>query len=519
MATTFQQPLPDMEETFSSNQEKNSSKTTFRPTIDQPKIKEINRQQMLMRIVEIENLIPEDHEARAIWEFVGKLDLSGFYQDIRTIEGSAGRSCLSPQLLVSIWVYAYCRGVGYAREVGRLIECDPAFQWLTGMTLINYHTLSDFRVDHQEALNQMLIEVLGVLSAEGLITLQRVAQDGTKIKANARSGSFRREQRIQEHLAEAKQQVEALNESLVPEEFSARKMRTAQERVKKLELALQELEKVRALKKTAKEKEQARVSETDPEARIMKQSDGGFAPSYNVQISTDSQSGIIVGVEVTQAGNDTHELVPGVKKVEENCGRKPDQVLVDGGFTNKESIQEMADRKIDLIGSLSHPDFSSRAKGKGIDPEFTVKAFHYDQKTDTYACPAGQKLIFQWKTKEKGQDVNRYHPTTNVCQSCPFKKKCCPTEPKAGRSISRTVDSPAVAAFKKKMETEEAKKIYKQRGPLAEFSNLWIKSKLKLRQFVLQGLPKVNMEAIWACLATNIQKWIAQKWKPLWVTR
>ncbi len=113
----------------------------------------------------------------------------------------------------------------------------------------------------------------------------------------------------------------------------------------------------------------------------------------------------------------------------------------------------------------------------------------------------------------------RYHPATNVCQNCPLKKKCCPTEPKAGRSISRTVDSPAVAAFKKKMETEEAKIIYKQRGPLAEFSNLWIKSKLKLRQFVLQGLPKVNMEAMWACVTTNIQKWIERKWKPLWVTR
>ena len=518
MATASQKPLPDMEETLSSHQQETSSKTTFKPNINQPKIKEINRQQMLMRTVEIQNLIPEDHEARAIWEFVGKLDLSAFYQDIRTLEGSAGRSCLSPQLLVSIWVYAYCRGVGYAREVARLIEFDPAFQWLTGMTLINHHTLSDFRVDHQEALNQMLIEVLGVLSAEGLITLKRVAQDGTKIKAYARSSSFRREQRIQEHLAEAKQQVEVLNESLLPEEFSARKMRTAQERVKNLELALQELEKIRAVKKTAKEKEQARVSETDPEARIMKQSDGGFAPSYNVQISTDSHSGIIVGVEVVQAGNDTHELVPGVEKVEENCGKKPDQVLVDAGFTNKESIQEMADRKIDLIGSLSHPDFSSRAKGKGIDPEFTVKAFHYNKETDTYTCPAGQKLIFQWKTKEKGQDVYRYHPTTNVCQNCPFQKKCCPTEPKAGRSISRCVGSPAVAAFKEKMETDEAKKLYKKRGPLAEFSNLWIKCKLKLRQFVLRGLKKVNMEAKWACVTTNIQKWIERKWKPLWVT-
>ena len=519
MTTVFQKPIPGVEANNADQHQKTSENSHSEPTFEKPKIKEVDRKQMLMRTVEIESLIPEDHEARAIWEFVGKLDLQGFYDDIRSYEGSAGRSCFSPQLLVSIWVYAYTRGVGFAREVARLIEFDPAFQWLTGMTLINYHTLSDFRIDHQEALDQLLIEVLGTLSAEDLITLQRIAHDGTKIKAFARSSSFHREERILEHLEAAKQQVESLNESLTPDEISSRKKRAAEERVKKLELALQELEKLRAVKKGSKEKAEARVSETDPEARIMKQGDGGFAPNYNVQISTDSKSGIIVGVGVTQAGNDAKELVPAVERVEENFGKKPEQILVDGGYTNQTNIQKMADLNIDLIASVPCLDFSSGAKGHGIHSDFTVKAFRYDKETDTYTCPAGQKLIFQWEAEQSGNVVYRYLPETNVCQTCQFQEKCCPKKPKDGRSISRSECSPVVAAFKKKMETEEAKALYKQRAPLAEFSNLWLKTKIGLRQFVFQGLKKVNMEAIWACITMNIQKWITIKWKPLLVTR
>lgn len=104
------------------------------------------------------------------------------------MEGGAGRSAWDPRLLISLWVYAYSEGVSSAREVSRLCEYDPAHQWLAGLDEINHHTLSDFRVAHKEALDDLFKKVLGLLSAEGLITLERVMHDGTKVKASAGGG-------------------------------------------------------------------------------------------------------------------------------------------------------------------------------------------------------------------------------------------------------------------------------------------------------------------------------------------
>ena len=142
-----------------------------------PRLKPINRQQMVLRAVDVEQLIGPEHPARSIWELVGQLNLDSFYQSVHSFDGSAGRSAFDPRLLISIWVYAYSRGIGSAREISRLCEIDPAFQWLAGMDLINHHTISDFRVDHRVALDELFTQVLGLLSHEGLITLERVMQE------------------------------------------------------------------------------------------------------------------------------------------------------------------------------------------------------------------------------------------------------------------------------------------------------------------------------------------------------
>jgi len=477
-----------------------------------PRLQAVNRQQMVLRMVDVERLIAEDHPARAIWEFVGKLDLSLFYQTIRAVEGVAGRPALDPQLLISLWIYAYSEGVGWAREVARLCQFDPAYQWLTGLQPVNPHSLSDFRVEHQAALDKLFTEVLGLLSAEGLVTLQRVMHDGTKVKACAGADSFRREEKILAHLELARQQVEEMgdrrNEELSQRVAKARQ-RTARERRERLELARQELEKLRATKPSAEAQQEARVSETDPEARVMKQSDGGFAPSYNVQISTDAAAGIIVGVEVSQAGSDYGQLTPAVEKIRENLQRAPEQVVVDGGFTSRATILEMAQQGVDLIGSLG--DSSGKAEGqfqrRGVDPAFRPQAFTYHPRSDTFTCPAGQALSPAGKEKRPGVLLHQYRAPAAACAACAFKAQCCPQNT-GGRMVVREEEAPAVAAFRAKMATEEAKQIYRQRGAVAEFPNAWIKAKIGLRQFRLRGLIKVKMEATWACLTYNIQQWI-----------
>jgi len=484
-------------------------------TSGSPRVKVINRQQVMLRPTDVERLVEADHTVRAIWELTGRLDLKAYYEEIESIEGSAGRPAMDPRLMISLWIYAYSEGVSSAREISRLCEFHPAYQWLTGLEPVNYHTLSDFRVEHQAELRELFVQVLGVLSSEGLVTLQRVMHDGTKIKACASGKSFRREKRIRAHLRLARKQVKMLEE-LSEEEMSARivkaRQRVVREKQERLELALEELEKIRASKEGAEAKKEARVSMSDPEARIMKQSEGGYAPNYNVQISTDAEAGIIVGLGVIQTGSDQGELPEAIKRVEENMGDQPKQVVVDGGFTTGGTILAMSEKGIDLIGAFPETKESSagRFEDRGIAPEYRPECFTYDVEGDCYRCPVGQTLTYRGKQERCGR--YRYIYQASDCRECSHKKECCPTA-KRGRSIIRTELTPAVAAFKSKMETEEAKQIYRQRAPIAEFSNAWLKSKIGLRQFRLRGLGKVICEAMWACLTYNIQQWIRLRWR------
>lgn len=487
-----------------------------------PRLKPINRRQLILRPTDVETLIEEDHPARAIWELVGRLDLSRYYEAIKVVEGEAGRSATDPQLLISLWLYAYSRGVSSAREIERLCGYEPGCQWLTGLEVINHHTLSDFRVDHQRALDDLFTQVLGVLSAEGLVTLEQVMHDGTKVRANAGADTFRREDRLQAHLEAARQQVEAMGDPCseeVSKRVAAARRRALAERQEKLKTALAEIEEIRAIKRDEESKEKARASTSDPQARVMKQPDGGWAPSYNVQVSTDASAGAIVGVGVTQAGSDSHELEPAIERIEDNLEQRPKQMVADGAFVNRENIVALANKEIELIAPpLEVRSSAGQMQSRGVAEQFYPEAFTYDESTDSYMCPAGKTLRHSGTEKRTGQTIHQYRATRSDCQPCRFKQQCCPTAAVSGRNLTRRVEDEVVQAFVARMQTEEAKATYRRRGQVAEFSNLWMKEKLGLRQFRLRGLVKTGMEAQWACLTYNVQLWIRRCWRPRWAT-
>lgn len=478
-------------------------------TSKQPLIRHVNRQQMSWRAVDVERLIGEDHSARAIWSLVGRMDLRAFYRAIDSNAEEGGRPAFDPQLLISLWVYAYSQGIGSAREVARRCEYDPAFQWLTGLQEVNYHTLADFRVERQKELDELFTQVLAALSKEGLITLEQVMQDGTKIKALASTRSYQREGTIQGHLERARQRVEELgdprNEEASPKAKQAQ-ARARHEQQERLECALEELQKLQARKSGEKGKSEARVSTSDPQARVMRQSDGGLALSYNAQISTDAAHGLIVGVAVTQAAEDSAQLLPAVERIEERLEKKPQQIVADGGYTTRDNIEQAAKREIDFLGSMNWEGVPS---GTSTPNRLPPSAFVYDRERDVYVCPAGQLLRYDCRhTKAAGLVMYRYSAEMHNCQSCARKPQCCPENQKRGRSVMRLEESAAVLAFRQKMATDGAQAQYRRRSRVAEFCHAWIKSKLGLRQFHVRGLVKVQMEMLWACLTHNLQHWI-----------
>lgn len=485
-----------------------------------PKLRSVNRQQTILATIDIEELIPANHKARAIWELVGKLDLSKFTKGLETTVGCVGRAAWDPQLLVSLWVYAYSERISSAREIERRMEWEPGMQWLGGMSTVNHHTLSDFRVGHQAGLDEMFGNLLAVLDSAGLVSLERIMHDGTKIRAQAGADTLRREKTVKERLEEARKAVAEMGdpraEAPAKDGRQAARERAVRERAVQLEGALKELRELQAEKKSEEAKAAVRVSVTEPEARLMKHGDNAIAPSYNAQISTEAGHKIIVGVHLSQCSSDAHSLMPGVEEVVKNLEKKPEQVVVDGGYTNRETIIQCAAEKIDLVGSLPDPKERSAAamKSVGIAPEFAPAAFRILDNGAGLECPAGCQLAPLRKSRKRGDLYQQYRARGEDCVACRYQQGCCPKKAEQGRTVSiRVEEQRDVAEFRKKMESPEYRAIYRQRGEVAEFPNAWIKEKLGLRKFRVRGLAKAGSEMLWACLTYNIMQWVRLIWR------
>jgi transposase len=312
-----------------------------------------NRTQLELRPCDLESLLPEGHRARLVWAWVERADLSRMYAGIRAVEGGSGRTAIAPEILFALWLYATLDGVGSARAIARLTQEHDVYRWICGGVRINYHTLSDFRSAHGEALDALLSESVALLLAEGAVRLKRVAQDGARVRASAGAASFRRGATLQECLEEARTQVERLKRQVDadPGAFTRRQQaareRAAREREERIERALERLPEMAEIKaKQGKSRETARASTTDAEATVMKMADGGFRPAYNAQFATDTASQVIVGVEAVTLGSDMAQLTPMIEQVGERCGRDPDEWLVDGGYPAHEQIEQAAEHTL-----------------------------------------------------------------------------------------------------------------------------------------------------------------------------
>ncbi len=313
-----------------------------------PRVLRPNRQQLELRPADLEGLLPAEHRARVVWQFVEGLDLGPLYAQVQAVEGHAGRPAIDPAILMALWLYATLEGVGSARAMARLCEEHDAYRWICGGVAVNYHTLADFRVDPGEVLDELLSTSVAALMAEGLVDLQRVAHDGVKVRASAGAGSFRQGARLEQLVAEATAQVEALKQEVHDDpgasarRLAAARQRVARERQQRVAQALAQLPAVVARRRKAGVKGPARVSTTDPDARRMKMADGGVRPAFNGQITTATGSQVIVGVALTNAGTDLGQLQPMVEQLQRRYGDGPAEVLADGGYVALRDIRALA---------------------------------------------------------------------------------------------------------------------------------------------------------------------------------
>src|SRR5215831_6368841 len=337
------------------------------------------RNQVELRCLALDQMLPDDHQARIVWAYVEGLDLTPLYQAIQARQGVAGRDANDPRILMALWLYATLDGIGSARQLDQLCQESLPYQWLCGGVSMNYHSLADFRVEHVTLLDRLLSEGVAALLHQGLVQLTRVAQDGMKVRASAGASSFRRRPTLAKCLDEAQAQVEALKKAddedatAVSRRQQASRQRAARERQERVAAALREAEQLAArrqeverTKSVPAKQEKVRASTSDPEARTMKMADGGYRPAYNAQFATATVGGVIVGVDVTHAGADRGQMPKMVEDLQQRYGQTPTEMLVDGGFAVLDDIQAVHEaHAVKVYAPVKDED---KKRARGIDP-------------------------------------------------------------------------------------------------------------------------------------------------------
>ena len=445
---------------------------------DSPKVRVREPRRDGQRIVfEIrDDSIPVEHPARLLWEVLGRVDLSAFVAQAKAVQGGPGGSLKSRRMLLTLWAYALTQGIGSAREIERRLHADDhAFRWIAGDQHVSHTLLSEFLVEHVEAMHALFTNVLGELQSRRLLFLpgHRTAQDGTRVRANAGIASFRTRAGLDSVRAQAELHLKAVlarmdlpsdravevlddddDEGKEAQQPGARPqegddpgdppLTEAQQRarergamdvldrVKKATKVVQELQDKRSdCRNKKRQTTPPKASTTDPEARLMKVSNGGFEPAHNVQLAVmGSPMGgpiTILGVQVTSLGSDKHSVMPMCEQVERRTGHKLDEILVDGEHLTQEELLA------------------------AIEQERTVIA------------PVPER----WELSQEPQD-------------------------------------PSIKAWMAEMKTEAMRRAYRTRKALVELANAILKGRFGLRQVPVRGTNKVLCVFLLAAVVVNL---------------
>jgi len=422
------------------------------------RIRQAERRQAGFEVVDLESLVVDDHPVRAVWSFVEGLDLHLFYDRIKARGETPGRAATDPRILLTLWLYATADGVGSARALARLCEHHTIYRWICGGVGVNHTMLSEFRTDSGEFLDGLLSRSLAALMQEGLITLDEVITDGTKIRAAASRSSMRRRQTLAELEEKARARVSELKQELEADSaagerrLSKRRLSAAEGRARRVAAALAKHPAAAPKNKekdqnegddpppdsgkSGKKPKEERVSTTDPDAPLMRMADGAVRPAYNVQVA--SACGFVVAIEPVQRRNDRGLAPAMVEQVQQRCGKPPDRLLAD-------------------TGAMTAADIST---------------------------------------------LTQTHPSLQVFSPPPARKDASKPESKARYERNRAAEPQCLKEWRARMESEEGQAVYKRRSNTEH-----VHARLKNRGFghmVLRGLAKVRIACLLHAVTHNL---------------
>jgi hypothetical protein len=387
--------------------------------------------------------------------------------------------------------------------------------FIAQMNCPNFRVLSDFRKDNSELFHDCFKQTVQLAMGLKLASLGHISLDGSKFQANSSKHKAMSYGRLKEKETVLTQEIDELIKKAScsdEEEDKAYKDRTGYEIPEDLKYKKTRLEQIKAAKIALEEREEKlnpgkeiadkkQISFADKEARIMGKK-GNFDYQYNAQISVDEDSQIIVGQHLSQNANDKQEVELAMDAVKDATGRLPDKLSADNGYMSGDNLQALEDSPIDTYIATDKGEKKNKNALDDTERKWVKADFEYDETTGTFTCPYQQKL----EVVSKGKDGSRtYRGDSNICNSCPYKSRCCQSNKGEARTINTDDKEPLRQRMNDKMERNESKIIYKQRKVIVEPVFGQIKN-TGFRGFSLRGKEKAAGEFSLVCATHNIKK-------------
>jgi len=476
-----------------------------------PRLRTPIRDQIGVHWLTLDELLPPDHRARQVWSLVEQLDLSALYQAIKATEGRPGHPPGDPRLLVALWLYATLEQVGSARLLDRLCREHLAFRWMCGEVRVNYHTLSDFRVAHPAVLEDLLTRSFAGCLESGLASLDRVAQDGVRVRANAGAASFRRRQRLEAYRELARTELARLRHELHADpgagtrrQWAARK-RAAAEREARVAAAVRVVNRLadprpkgaaQAPPPPPGDEPQARPMEPPPTALPVVESMADHAPEGTVEAppqEPESHAAEVRPLEPTSAAP-PKQATGKQPRASTTDAEARVMKMADGGFRPAFNVQFATATESQLIAAVAIGNIGSD-QGQ-LAPMVAQLAERYGKPPSEILVDGGFTKLADIETVSASGQTTVYAPVAK------------PRDPQRDPHAPLPSDTPKVAVWRGRMATPEAKAIYKHRAATAECVNALARNR-GLQRFLVRGLLKAKAVALWFALAHNLARIIS----------
>jgi transposase len=488
------------------------------------------------------DLIPDGHPIRLLDELLNQLDWSAFNEQFRYEK--RGRPPIAPQILATIWIYAFFRRVKSSRQLEYQLNTNTEFMWLAHGHRIDHSTLAIFRKNNKQALSRIQKDLIRLVKDLGVVKIAELYVDGTRIAANSSRhrtmtaakaskllNIIRHE--IDSYLdrVERTDQVDESGGDEISGELLPDHLDTLQKRKEQLEGILQQCQEMDAIRKQQgvnPEKNPFQLPVGDRDSRILPNKEGGYAPNYTPMTAVEGELGLIVSTIIINNVNEQDYLHAMVDDAEQSFGVVVDTVGADAAYSTGTNIDTFHGKKDflsphrkgdptadnpalrdDLTQPVADADLDKIPTERG---KFSAEAFVYDETQDVYHCPQGRTLqpVFQeTRTQSGGQEVTRTVYQSSNCADCPLLSRCrVGSGHKNGRRISRDEHEAVRAAHREKMATEEAKQRYNKRFGFGERPFAQIKQRFGLRRFQTRGQDSVSSEFSLVTLAHNLLRLI-----------